>query len=111
MKTILLSFLFVSISSIFWGQSDLTPYQGNWKMTPSNPSHKYSGLNMTINGPILTIKLKKSPFKSFSARINPTTNRLETYMDQTGYYFVQNSNNSLSLYEIMTNNKIGDYVK
>ena len=111
MKTLFLFAFFLIAVNLLYGQMDLSPYAGNWKMTPANPSHAFSGINIVNNGSTVTIKLKKSPLKTFSARINPETNRLETYMNQIGYYMVKTSNNNISLYEIISNNKVGDYIK
>ncbi|MBM3431000.1 MAG: hypothetical protein FJX99_08460 [Bacteroidetes bacterium] len=111
MKATILSILFIWASNKINAQTNLTPYAGNWKMTPSNPSHVFSSINVVNNGSTVTIKLKKSPLKTFTGRINPGTNRLETYMNQIGYYFQLGSGNLMSVYQIEGNIKIGDYNK
>ncbi len=111
MKSLFLSLFFLVALNLVYGQTDLSPYAGNWKITPANPSHAFSGINVVNNGSTVTIKLKKSPLKTFTARINPQTNRLETYMNQIGYYLQLGSGNLMSLYQIEGNIKIGDYKK
>ena len=94
----------------------LSNYAGNWKMTPMVPSHTFSKLTIIDNDNYLTINLKKSKIKktitTSSARVNPSTNRVETFFNSKGYYFVMGSNNTtLTMYEIDTNTKVGDYIK
>lgn len=110
-KNFLFSFLVLFVMFSFTAQSDLSGYAGNWKMTPSNPSHALSKLSITNNGNTVSIKLKKSPLKSYNGRVNPSTNRLEPYIDEKGYYIILGAANTMSLYEIDTNTKVGDYIK
>ncbi|MEY3085162.1 MAG: hypothetical protein RL037_1342 [Bacteroidota bacterium] len=111
MKTLFLSLFFISMTSLCMSQTDLSVYAGNWKMTPANPTHSFSSINIVNNGMTVTIKLKKNPFKTYTARINPQTNRLETYINQTGYYFVLGNNNTMAFYQTEGNIKVGDYKK
>lgn len=111
MKTLFLSLLFVSMTSLYWSQTDLSVYAGNWKMTPANPTHAFSSISIVNNGMTVTIKFKKTPFKTYTARINPQTNRLETYINQKGYYFVLGNNNTMAFYQIEGDIKVGDYKK
>jgi hypothetical protein len=110
-KNLVLSLLILFVTLSITAQSDLSGYAGNWKMTPSNPSHAFSKISITNNGNTVSIKLKKSPLKSYNGRINPSTNRLEPYIDEKGYYLILGAANTMSLYEIDTNTKVGDYIK
>jgi hypothetical protein len=111
-KKILLAFIVFVIALSSKAQSDLSAYAGNWKMTPNNPSHSFSKITITNNGYTVSIKLKKSPFKSYNGRINPSTNRLEPYIEEKGYYILLGTTpNTMSLYELGSNTKVGDYIK
>jgi hypothetical protein len=111
-KNILLSISFVFCTFILTAQATLTSYDGSWKMTPTNANHPFSKITIASTTNTLTLKFKKSTAKSSTARINPSTNRMETYIDNKGYYIVLGAQpNAMSLFEIETNNKIGDYIK
>lgn len=81
-------------------------------MTPVNTGNPLSKMTISDNANTLTLKFKKSSAKSATARINPSSNRMETYIDNKGYYLVLGTqSNTMSLYEIETNIKVGDYIK
>lgn len=112
---ILFSFFFFLISFSINAQS-LTPYAGNWKMTPMDLNNKFSKLTIVDNGNYVTIKLKESQEKNVttspSGRINPSSNRIETYLDGIGYYLLLNADNTiLQIVELGSNTKIGDFKK
>ena len=112
LNTVFLSISFVLCSYFLNAQSSLASYAGNWKMTPINTSHKFSKMNITDNGMTLTMTFKKSSAKSSTARLNPTTNRVEPFIDNKGYYLVLGSqSNTMSMFEIDTNTKVGDFIK
>ncbi|MFM7683065.1 MAG: hypothetical protein ACKO7P_10005 [Bacteroidota bacterium] len=107
---------FVFFLSLGLKAQSLSNYAGNWKMTPMVPSHTFSKLTIIDNDNYLTINLKKSKIKNTiptsSARINPSTNRVETFFNSKGYYLVLGAQpNAMSLFEIETNSKVGDYIK
>ena len=75
-------------------------------------NHPFSKITISSSTNTITLKFKKATAKSSTARINPSTNRMETYIDNKGYYLVLGAQpNAMSLFEIETNNKIGDYIK
>jgi hypothetical protein len=112
LNTILMSISFVLCSYFLNAQSSLASYAGNWKMTPVNTTHKFSKMNISDNGMTLTMKFKRSSAKSATARYNPTTNRVEPFIENKGYYFVLGAQpNTMSMFEIETNTKVGDFIK
>jgi hypothetical protein len=112
LNTILLSILFVLCSYLLNAQSSLASYAGNWKMTPVNATHKFSKMNISDNGMTLTMTFKKSSAKSATARYNPATNRVEPFIDNKGYYLVLGAQpNTMSMFELETNTKVGDFIK
>ena len=111
-KNILLSVSFVICSFLLNAQSSLSSYSGTWKMTPVNTGNPLSKMTISDNANTLTLKFKKSAAKSATARMNPSSNRMESYIDNKGYYLVLGTQpNTMSFYEIETNNKVGDYIK
>ena len=111
-KNILLSVSFVICSFLLTAQSTLSSYSGSWKMTPVNTGHPLSKITISDNANTLTLKFKKSASKPATARINPSSNRMESYINTKGYYLVLGTqSNTMSLYEIETNTKVGDYIK
>ncbi len=111
-RTIFLSIGFAICSYALQAQATLTSYAGSWKMTPVNTSHAFSKITISDNANTLTLKFKKSAAKPATARLNPSTNRMESYIDNKGYYLVLGTQpNTMSLYEIETNTKVGDYIK
>jgi hypothetical protein len=111
-KNILLSISFVICSFVLTAQATLTSYDGTWKMTPVNSNHPLSKITIESNTNTLTLKFKKASAKSATARLNPSTNRMESYVDNKGYYLMLGSQpNTMSLFEIATNTKVGDYIK
>ena len=111
-RTIFLSFSFVICSYFLNAQATLSSYAGSWKMTPVNASHAFSKITISDNTHTLTLKFKKSTSKSATARINPSTNRMESFINNKGYYLVLGSQpNTMSMYEIETSTKVGDFIK
>jgi hypothetical protein len=111
-STFFLSIGFALCSYALQAQATLSSYAGSWKMTPVNTSHKFSKITISDNENTLTLKFKKSAAKSAIARMNPGTNRMESYIDNKGYYLVLGAQpNTMSLHEIETNTKVGDYIK
>ena len=111
-KTIFISILFVVCSFAIHAQATLSNYAGSWKMTPMNTNHAFSKITIENTSNTLTLKFKKSTAKSATARINPSTDRMETYIDGKGYYLILGAQtNTLSLFELESNNKVGDFVK
>jgi hypothetical protein len=111
-KNFLLSISFIICSFVINAQSSLSSYSGSWKMTPVNTANPLSKITISDNANTLTLKFKKSAAKSATARMNPSSNRMESYIDNKGYYLVLGTQpNTMSLYEIETNTKVGDYIK
>ena len=111
-RNILLSVSFVICSFLLNAQSSLSSYSGSWKMTPVNTNHPFSKITISSNTNTLTLKFKKATAKSASARLNPSTNRMESYIDNKGYYLVLGDQpNSMSVFEIESNTKVGDFIK
>jgi hypothetical protein len=111
-KNILVGISFVLYSFVLTAQATLSNYAGSWKMIPVNLNHPFSKITISSSTNTLTLKFKKGTTKSSTARLNPSTNRMETFIDNKGYYLLLGAQfNTMSLFELDTNNKIGDFVK
>lgn len=111
-KTFFITLLFFVCSFGIYAQATLSSYAGTWKMTPININHPFSKITIENSTNTLTLKFKKAVAKSATARINPSTDRMETYIDGKGYYLVLGAqSNTLSLFELESNNKVGDFLK
>ncbi len=109
---LLLAFFLISISFGINAQTTQTSFVCVWKMNPSNPSHKLAKLTIVDNGPAMGITLKKSPFKKYAAKYDPSERKLHVSIDNEAYFFVYvPANNSLMGYITNTNTKFADYIK